>query len=126
MRTKNLKQELLDLERRGWDSLCSSTGADFYGEVMTDDAVMVMANGAVLHRADVVDALKNAPAWSKFEMADADVVPLGDDAAAVVYRAKAYRAADQPPFDCVMSSVYVTNGDQWKLALYQQTPSTTS
>ncbi|HEY3486400.1 MAG TPA: nuclear transport factor 2 family protein [Ilumatobacteraceae bacterium] len=124
MRTKNLKQDLLDLERRGWDSLCSSTGADFYGEVMTDDGVMVLANGAVMHRADVLSSLRNAPAWAKFEMDDPDVVRMGEDAAALVYRAKAYRSDDQPPFDCVMSSVYVADGDEWKLALYQQTPAT--
>ena len=122
MRTKNIEQELLDLERRGWDALCSSTGAEFYGEVMTDEALMVMANGAVMERQQVVDALANAPAWASFEMDDASVVPVGDDAAALVYRAKAYRAQDQPAFECVMTSVYVRDGDDWKLALYQQTP----
>ena len=122
MRTKNLKQDLLDIERRGWDSLRSGTGAAFYGDVMTDDAVMVMANGAVMHRSDVVTALRDAPAWAKFELGDAEVVPVGDRAAAVVYRATAYRSADEPPFECVMSSVYVADGDDWRLALYQQTP----
>ena len=85
---------------------------------------MVLANGAVMHRADVVSSLRNAPAWARFEMDDPDLVPMGDHAAALVYRAQAYRSADELPFDCVMSSVYVAQGETWKLALYQQTPAT--
>lgn len=27
--------ELLDLEQQGWKSLCNSTGADFYGRIMS-------------------------------------------------------------------------------------------
>ncbi len=37
--------ELLTLERRGWDSLCDGTGGEFYGGPMTDDGVMVLAHG---------------------------------------------------------------------------------
>ena len=99
MRTKNLQQDLVALERRGWNALCSRTGAEFYGEVMTDDGLMVMANGAVLDRDAVVEALRSAPAWASFEMDEPRVVPAGDGAAALVYRARAFRAADQPPFE---------------------------
>lgn len=28
-----LKATLLDIERRGWDSLCDSTGGTFYGDL---------------------------------------------------------------------------------------------
>ena len=38
------------IEHDGWDALCRGTGADFYGTLMTDDAVMVLVNGAVLDR----------------------------------------------------------------------------
>ncbi|MCV7170987.1 hypothetical protein H7I41_13800 [Mycobacterium manitobense] len=30
---------LLELERAGWDSLCNSTGSEFYAGVMLPDAV---------------------------------------------------------------------------------------
>ena len=32
-----VRDELLEIEREGWDSLCDGTGADFYGRVMTDE-----------------------------------------------------------------------------------------
>ena len=53
MTTGMTTNELLDLEHAGWRSLCDGTGDRFYGSLMTDDAVMVLANGMVLDRAAV-------------------------------------------------------------------------
>ncbi len=46
-----LQDTLMKLERQRWDSLCDGTGAEFYGRVMAEDGVMVLANGAVMDRA---------------------------------------------------------------------------
>ena len=35
--------ELLDLEHQGWNSLCTGTGANFYGQIMTNDGVMLLS-----------------------------------------------------------------------------------
>jgi hypothetical protein len=121
MNDVQLKASLLDVERQGWDSLCDSTGADFYGELMTDDGVMVLANGAVMDRAAVVESLRQAPPWSSFEIDDVRLVRTGADGAALVYLGTAYRDAEQPAFVGLMSSVYRLVEDQWRLALYQQT-----
>lgn len=40
--------ELIALERAGWDSPCDGTGGEFYGRVMTADGVMILANGGVM------------------------------------------------------------------------------
>jgi Domain of unknown function (DUF4440) len=122
MQAQQLKDELLDLERRGWESLTTQTGDEFYGGLMTAEAVMVLANGHVMSRDEVVEALEQAPPWSSFELMDATVVPVGDGSAALVYRATAHRDAETSPFECVMTSVYVAGSDGWRLALYQQTP----
>jgi hypothetical protein len=50
------------------------------------------------------------------------IVPVGDQSAALVYVGRAVRTPDAPPFVAAMTSVYVREGDSWKLALYQQTP----
>ena len=39
---------LMDLEHQGWKSLCNSTGAEFYGRVMTESAVMTLSPGLSL------------------------------------------------------------------------------
>ncbi len=45
-----LQDTLMKLERQGWDSLCDGTGVEFYGRVMAEDGVMMLANGAVMDR----------------------------------------------------------------------------
>ncbi len=116
----DLTETLLDLERRGWDSLCDGTGSDFYGATMTDDALMVLANGQVMDRGEVVSALAQAPPWDSYDVDDARLVMVGAGAG-LVYRGTARRegAADVV---CAMSSVYVATDDGWRLALYTQTP----
>ncbi len=114
--------ELLRLEHAGWTALCDGTGGEFYGTVMTEDAVMVLADGSVLDRGAVVASLDDAPAWSAYEITDERLIGLGPDSAAFVYRGRAFRASGGPPFDAVMTSVYVREDDGWRLALYQQTP----
>jgi uncharacterized protein DUF4440 len=114
--------ELLRLERAGWDSLCDASGAEFYGALMTDDALMVLANGETMTRSDVVTALAKSPPWASDEMQDVRVVQLNDAAAALVYVGVAHRADDDEPFIGAMLSVYVRRDGEWKLALYQQTP----
>ncbi len=112
---------LLALERKGWDSLCDSTGDAFYGQVMTEDAVMVLANGEVMDRDTVVAALGEAPPWRTYDIRDDRLVPTGPGSAALVYRGTAYRESDEPAFISLMSSVYIQRNDEWRLALYQQT-----
>jgi len=115
--------ELLRLEQAGWTSLCDSTGADFYGRIMTDDGVMVLAHGEVLDRDAVIASLNDAPPWRAYEIADERLVELGSDAAALVYTGRAFRGQDsEPAFTALMSSVYVRDAGGWRLALYQQTP----
>jgi len=119
---EDTKSVLLDLERRGWDSLCNSTGAQFYGDLMTDDGIMVLANGAVMVRDAVVASLEHAPPWQSYDIEDVRLVDVDADAAAIVYVGTGYRDGDQPAFMGVMSSVYVRQDGRWRLALYQQTP----
>ena len=116
-----LQAELEELERRGWDALCDGTAAEFYREMMTGDGVMVLANGMTMYHDDVVEALRAAPTWDRYEIADVRLVPIDANSAALVYKGTAYRDEGEPVV-AVMSSVYRRDADGWKLALYQQTP----
>jgi hypothetical protein len=119
--SNTLLDSLLDLERAGWESLCSSTGSEFYGGVMLADAVMVLANGMVMDRAAVVSALSESPPWRTYDIDDVRLIALDDANAALVYTGTAYRDGDEPAFVGAMSSVYHRTEDEWKLALYTQT-----
>ena len=113
--------ELLQLEHAGWTSLCDGTGGTFYGSLMTDDAVMVLANGEVMSRDDVVGALSDAPPWDSYAIDDPSLVAIDESATALVYTGTGRREHD-PPFVAAMTSIYVRRGGSWALALYQQTP----
>jgi hypothetical protein len=114
-------QELLKLEDAGWSSLCEGAGGAFYGDIMTPDGVMVIGDGSVMSRDEVVLALGSSPPWQSYAIDAPRVVAIGDDAYALIYRGTG-RRSDQPPFVAMMTSVYVRAGDDWKLALFQQTP----
>ena len=122
MTDDDLTRELLELEHRGWTALSEGTGADFYGDLMTDDGVMVLANGSIADRTAVVQALGSSPPWQRFELDSARVVRGGDGAAVLVYTARAWRDDAEPPFAGAMTSTYVRDGDRWRLAVYTQTP----
>lgn len=115
-------EELLELEHRGWRSLCDGTGADFYGRLMTENGVMVLAHGHVFHRQQVIDSLGEAPPWRTYEITEERIIALSESSAVLVYRGRAYRDGAEPAFTALMSSVYVRRGTEWALAVYQQTP----
>ena len=98
------------LERQGWDALCNQTGSSFYGSLMTEDAVMVLVNGFTIDRDTVIESLDQAPTWDKYTISDERIVRVGAEAAALVYRATAQRAGEEP-FEAVMTSVYVRSAD---------------
>ncbi|MCQ1950005.1 nuclear transport factor 2 family protein [Arthrobacter sp. zg-Y859] len=111
---------LLEREHLGWQSLCRGQGGDFYGGLMTPDAVMVLVNGMVLDRSTIAATLNAAPPWTSYRITDEHVVAASTGAAALVYRAAAHRAG-QEPFEALMSSVYCLVDGRIRLALYQQT-----
>ncbi|MCI3948540.1 MAG: hypothetical protein K0R11_474 [Acidimicrobiales bacterium] len=116
----DLEATLLALETEGWEALSSARGADHYGAVLTDDAVMVVP-GMVLSREEAVAGIRDAPPWSDFRIEEPRVVRLGADAASLTYRATASRSG-QPPYVALMTTAFVRSGTSWKVALHQQTP----
>lgn len=113
--------ELLAIEHAGWRSLCASRGGSFYGELMTPEGVFILVNGMAMTRHEIAGSLDGAPAWDSYEITDARLIPVGDEAVALAYRSTARRADLPEPFVALMSSVYVRIDGRPRLALYQQT-----
>ena len=112
---------LMELEREGWESLCGSAGGAHYGRLMSPGAVMILVNGMILDRHAVETSLNDSPPWGSYDLSDERLVELGDDAAAVVYKAEAWRPGQPDAFVALMSSVYRVIDGEPRLALYQQT-----
>lgn len=119
--SQNTLGALLELEHAGWQSLSDGTGDEFYGRVMTDGALMVLANGMVMDRDAVTAALGESPPWTRYEIDDPKLVTIDGDTAALVYQGTGYREGSDEPFVGAMSSVYTRSTSGWRLALYQQT-----
>lgn len=113
--------DLIELERQGWEALSSDYAAQFYDALMTEDAAMVLPIG-VMDRSTALAGMDLQAPWDEYELCDEDVVPVGPDAAAVVYRARAVRGDE--PYEAIMSSTYVRTPGGWRLALHQQSPVT--
>jgi len=116
--------ELEALERRGWEELSGPSGAEFYGELMADDGLMVFP-GLVLDKAQTVRAIAAERPWTSFELTELRTIEATPDTGTVTYRATA-RRGDAAPYRALMSSVYARRDRQWHLVLHQQTPTPAS
>ena len=100
-------------------SASGNAAASFYDDVLADEALFVLPGGLVLDdRATILDSMSGPP-WDDYTLSDEGVVPLGPDAAAIVYRADGRRGDDRYNAHC--TSTYVRIDGQWRLRMHQQT-----
>lgn len=118
LRAVGFAEQLITVEREGWDALVAGHGGEYYRQKLTEDALMAFPFG-VLDRDETIAAMESAPPWDSYEMTDQRVVELTGDCGVVVYRVRAQRPG-QEPFSAVVSSSFVRENDDWKLAFHQQ------
>ncbi len=112
-----MTQELPELERGFWNAAAGD--GRYYIENMARDGLCVLPVG-VLDKDGTVSAISRSDPWDGFEFSDIRVIDLGDDEAAICYRADANRGEDE--YTALISSVYTRHHGEWKLTLHQQTP----
>lgn len=116
--TEPLAQELIQVEQRGWEALCTGQASAYYHEHLADNALMAFPFG-VMDRREALDAMAAADPWSSFHLEAPQVVTLGPDSGVVVYSVTAQREG-QEPFSAIVSSTFVRREGEWKLAFHQQ------
>jgi hypothetical protein len=116
----SLAERMVALEHEGWAALVAGEGSRYYGERLTEDALMAFPFG-VLTREATLEAMQAAPPWERYEIADPRVVALSDDSGIVVYEVVAQRPGEEP-YRAVASTTFVRAGDVWKVAFHQQSP----
>jgi ketosteroid isomerase-like protein len=118
----DIAQVLLAIEEELW----RAAGArDRYAAHLAADAVHIFPGWGVADRQAVLAGVADAQPWQSFQIADPEVIRLSDEAAALVYRARARRGAEAP-YEAAITSVYRREGTAWKLVLHQQTPLSTA
>ena len=113
-----LEATLAQLEDEFWNA---AGDRDRYAAALADDAVHVFPGWGIAQRNAVLDGVAAADPWERVEIDDPQVVPLGDDAAALIYEARAQRG-DGSPYVAAITSVYRRAGNGWMLVVHQQTP----
>jgi len=116
--TDDLPARLLHEEHAGWRAILEGHGGEHYARAMTRDALMVV-EGAVLDRDEVLKAFRSAPPWDSYELHEPAIIRLGDRAGMLVYRAVARRGDDVA--NLRMSTTYLYDDGAWHVAAHQQT-----
>ena len=113
-----LEEALWELERQFW---LRAGDVDFYGEKLTEDAVMVFpAPYGIVDRAAVLDAIAAATDWTTVTLDDRKHLRLSETSAVLAYRGTGVRPEGE--YATYATSVYALRDGVWKLALHQQTP----
>ena len=115
-----IQETLFELEKRGAEALVSGGAADFYRELLTEDALM-MVPGFVADKATFLAGASGGPGWKSFRIEAPRAVQLTPDCAVLQYRTTGARDG-QPDYIALMSSTYVKRDGAWRLAFHQQTP----
>lgn len=96
----------------------------FFKRTLTEDFSLVGVDGQLLERQEAVDGLGDS-GLLELTPYDMQVLPLGDSAVIVTYDAIVREAPEEdqvpPPRYQHFSSVWVKQGDQWKLKFHQAT-----
>lgn len=108
---------LLELEEGFWDA---AGNGDFYREHMAKHGLCVLPVG-ILDKGATVKAISRADPWGEFKLHDIRALDLGDDEAALCYRAEANRGPGDT-YIALISSVYTRLRGEWMLSLHHQTP----
>lgn len=111
-----MTRQLEELEDGFWGA---AGDPEFYEENMASDGLCVLPVG-VMDKDTTVSAISQADPWDQYEFSDVRLLDLGDDEAAICYRADASRADAE--YAALISSVYTRHHGEWKLSLHQQTP----
>lgn len=117
------RDELIDLEERGWRALAMTGQAagEFYEWVLDDTALMLLPGGIVLDdRSTIVESMSGQP-WSSFWLEEMRVLRPTADVGVVACGVVARREGSAE-YSALISTSYVRRTNGWKLTLHQQTP----
>lgn len=114
----DLEAGLLQLERAFWRAAGDRKA---YAEHPADDALHIFPGWGIVDREAALEGAASAQPWQDVTIDDVRIVVLGDEAAALIYTARAQRESG-PPYTAAISSVYRRNGDAWRLVVHHQTP----
>lgn len=111
--------DLLAIERRLW-----TNDADYYEATLASESVFVFAETGVLTGEQAVSAIRDenrtGRRWGEVRISGERVIPVGEDARLLVYRADARWKGEHAWHHALCSSLYLRRDGAWKLVFHQQ------
>jgi hypothetical protein len=98
---------------------------DFYNRTLADDFISIGTDGKVHPKTEIMGDFPSTQ-LAEYRIYNVQVVPLNDNAAVVTYDVivRMVHYDDETPRYQHVSSVWVKQGDQWKLKFQQATAAT--
>jgi hypothetical protein len=112
---EDLLTTLSDIEKRAWEA-ADTRDAEFYREYLAPEALVVSPRGILDREGILRDLVENPNEFPKYTIMDEKVVPLGEEAAVLVYTVS---FGGQTLY---ISTVYARSGGRWRAAFHQRTP----
>ncbi len=116
------REDLIDLEKRGWRALSDTPDAveAHYAEVLDDEVVMLLPGGLrITGRDQALRSMSGAP-WDGFVLDEVEVTFPRTGVGMVTYGVVARRG--QARYSALICSTYVRRVEGWHLVHHQQTP----
>lgn len=111
---------LLALEHAVWRALADGA-PDVDEQLLSDDFLGVYPTGYA-GRSDHVGQLRDGPTVAEYDLSDARMVAISDDAALLVYRAAYRRPGRTDREEMYVSSLWCRREDGWLNTFSQDTP----
>lgn len=121
----DLKEELIAQEKAAWHEWVDGDGAA-YGDRLTEDAVLAVAGDGITTGRDAImaDIESHDCEIENLGFADFKLRQLSDEIAILTYTATSETTCQGQslPGTVYSTSIYVRQGDQWRITSYQETP----
>ncbi|MFI6041621.1 DUF4440 domain-containing protein [Nocardia sp. NPDC051321] len=111
-----------EIEFQQWRALSAGSGAEFYDDVLADDAVLAVPSPhASLSKQIALNAVAGAPPIETYQILEFHERALGPDAHIVFYEMYQKRVGLDGIYAAI-STVYTRRGNRWLMQYHQQTP----
>lgn len=94
----------------------------FFEQNLTESAMLIFpGEGNTYTKAECVAAMVGHPVYTKYELSEPRIVHIGESTAVLTHRAVVMHERFERPRSLAVSSVFVHEGGEWRLALHQWT-----
>lgn len=94
---------------------------EFFERNLTEEARLIFPGGNTYTKAQCVAAMVGHPVYTRYDLADPQIVHIGESTAVLTHHATVMHEQNEHPRSVMVTSVLVHQDGAWRLALHQWT-----